>query len=270
MSKSTKILVVDDEPTIRETLAEMLNVEGREIVTAASGEEALALLQKETFDLMLLDLIMPGLDGLQVMEKVHKMAPNTIIIMLTAHGTLPSAIQAMRHGAHDYLLKPTSATKIMASVEEGLRRRQEALRKQGLMRKMEETLKELTAGELTLAEAEPEPERPLRFLQARDIVVDLQRQIVLARDEPANLTPTELRILTTLMQHPDEVIGARELVQEVQGYDCEEFEARAIIRVHVRRLRKKIEKNPEDPHYIINVRGVGYMFTSGNQPIKKS
>ncbi len=265
MSKPIKILVVDDEPTIRETLAEVLNTEDREVVTAASGEEALALFQKETFDLMLLDLIMPGMDGLQVMEKVHKLASNTIVIMLTAHGTLPSAIQAMRHGAHDYLLKPASAPKIMASVEEGLRRRQEALRKQELMRKMEEAIKELATGELTPpVVTEPEPERPVRFLQAREIVVDLQRQVVLARDEPVNLTPTELRVLTTLMQRPDEVVGARELVQEVQGYDCEEFEARAIIRVHIRRLRKKIEVNPEDPHYIVNVRGVGYMFTSGN------
>jgi DNA-binding response OmpR family regulator len=266
MTKSTKILVIDDEPTIRETLAEMLHTEDREVATAASGEEALVLLQNETFDLMLLDLIMPGLDGLQVMEKALKIAPNTIIIMLTAHGTLPSAIQAMRHGAHDYLLKPASAPKIMASVEEGLRRRQEALRKQELVRKMEEVLKELATGDLAIPEVEPEPEpeRPVRFLQARDIIVDLQRQIVLARNEPVNLTPTELRILTTLMQRSGEVLGARELVQEVQGYDCEEFEARAIIRVHVRRLRKKIEENPEDPHYIVNVRGVGYMFTSGN------
>lgn len=264
MAKSARILVVDDEPIIRETLAEVLNTEGREVMTAASGEEALALLQKETFDLMLLDLVMPGLGGLQVMEKARKIAPNTIIIMLTAHGTLSSAIQAMRHGAHDYLLKPASAPKIMASVEEGLRRRQEALRKQELVRQMERAIKELSTGELALQDTESEPERPTRFLRARDIVVDLQRQIILARDEPVNLTPTELRLLTTLMQRPDEVIGAHDLVQEVQGYECDELEARAIIRVHIRRLRKKIEEAPEDPRYIINVRGVGYMFASGN------
>lgn len=263
MAKSAKILVVDDEPIIRETLVEMLATEGQEVVAAASGEEALALLQKETFDLMLLDLIMPGLGGLQVMEKTRKIAPGTIIIMLTAHGTLSSAIQAMRHGAHDYLLKPASAPKIMASVEEGLRLRQEALRKQELVHQMEKAIKELASGELAPPGTESEPERPTRFLQARDIVVDLQRQVVLVRDEPVNLTPTELRLLTTLMQHPDEVIGARELVEEVQGYECDELEARAIIRVHIRRLRKKIEEIPEDPHYIINVRGVGYMFTSG-------
>ncbi len=264
MAKSTRILVVDDEPAIRETLAEMLITEDRDVVTAASGEEALALLQKETFDLMLLDLIMPGLGGLQVMEKVRRIAPSTIIIMLTAHGTLSSAIQAMRHGAHDYLLKPASVPKIMSSVEEGLRRRQEALRKQELVRQMEKAVRELSTGEFALPGTEPEPERPARFLRARDIVVDLQRQLVLVRDEPVNLTPTELRLLTTLIQRSDEVIGAHELVQEVQGYECDELEARAIIRVHIRRLRKKIEELPEEPRYIINVRGVGYMFASGN------
>ncbi len=264
MTKPSKILIVDDEPIIRETLAEMLATEGREVMTAASGEEALALLQQQSFDLMLLDLIMPGLGGLQVMERARKIAPGTIIIMLTAHGTLTSAIQAMRHGAHDYLLKPASAPKIMASVEEGLRLRQETLRKQELVHQMEKAIKELVSGEIAPPSTEPEPERPARFLQARDIVVDLQRQIVLVRDEPVNLTPTELRLLTTLMQRCDEVIGARELVEEVQGYECDEFEARAIIRVHIRRLRKKIEETPEDPHYIINVRGVGYMFSSGH------
>ena len=95
MMKSAKILVVDDEPAIRETLAEVLNAKGRKVVTAASGEEALALLQKETFDLMLLDLIMPGLGGLQVMEKARTIAAGTVIIMLTAYGTLSSAIQAI-------------------------------------------------------------------------------------------------------------------------------------------------------------------------------
>ena len=264
MTKSSKILVVDDEPTIRETLAEMLDTEDREVMTAASGEEALALIQKETFDLMLLDLVMPGLGGLQVMEKTRQLAPNTIIIMLTAHGTLSSAIQAMRQGAHDYLLKPASAPSIMASVEEGLRLRQEAVRKQQLVHQMERAIKELSTGEFLLTDTEPEPERPTRFLRASNIVVDLQRQIVLVRDVPVNLTPTELRLLTTLMQRRDEVISASKLVQEVQGYECDELEARAIIRVHIRRLRKKIEESPETPQYIINVRGVGYMFTNEN------
>jgi DNA-binding response OmpR family regulator len=259
-----RILIVDDEPSIRETLAEVLSSQGREILTASSGEEALALLQKETYDLVLLDLVMPGLSGLQVMEKAQKIAPSTIVIMLTAHGTLSSAIEAMRQGAHDYLLKPASAPKIMASVEEGLRRRRETLRKQQLMQQMERAIKELATGELAVAQVEPEPPSPSRFLRSSDIVVDLQRQIVLVRDEPVNLTPTELRLLTTLMQRPDEVMSAHKLVQEVQGYECDEREARAIIRVHVRRLRKKVEERPSDPRYIINVRGVGYMFSTEN------
>jgi len=265
MVKSAKILIVDDEPIIRETLAEMLSTQDRQILTAASGEEALALLQKETFDLVLLDLVMPGLGGLQVMDKAREIAPSTIIIMLTAHGTLASAIQAMRHGAHDYLLKPAKAPKIMASVEEGLRRRQETMRKQELVQQMEKAIKELSTGEYAPPGIEAtEPDRPLRFLRARDIVIDLQRQLILVRDEQVNLTPTELRLLTTLMQRTDEVIDTRELVREVQGYDCDRLESRAIIRVHIRRLRKKIEKDPANPSYIVNVRGVGYMFASAS------
>ena len=92
----------------------------------------------------------------------------------------------------------------------------------------------------------------------------MQRQLILVRDEQVNLTPTELRLLTTLMQRTDEVIDTRELVREVQGYDCDRLESRAIIRVHIRRLRKKIEKDPANPSYIVNVRGVGYMFASAS------
>ena len=261
---NVKILVVDDEPSARLSLGELLSLEGYEVAVAASGEESLDLLSEGLLHLAIVDLKMPGMDGLELVQALQESTPSTIIIMLTAHGTLSSAIQAMRHGAHDYLLKPASAPKIMASVEEGLRRRQEALRKQELVQQMEKAIKELSSGELAPPGSEPEPERPIRFLRARDIVVDLQRQLVLVRDEPVNLTPTELRLLTTLMQRPDEVYGARALVKEVQGYECDELEARAIIRVHIRRLRKKIEESPEDPHYIINVRGVGYMFSSGD------
>lgn len=262
MVNPPRILVVDDEEALRLSLGELLSDEGYEITTVGSGEEALEKLAEMPFDLLLVDLIMPGIDGLQVMKSAKRIAPETVVIMLTAHGSLQSAIQALRRGAHDYLLKPCEIDEILASVESGLAKRQHETRRRELMTRMEETLWELkSSGQAPSLASLPEAaSRPKRFLQARDIIVDLQKHIVTMQGNLLDLTPTELRLLACLMDQPDRVLSYRELVKEVQNYDCDEQEARAIIRVHVRRLRQKLEPNPANPQYIINVRGQGYMF----------
>jgi DNA-binding NtrC family response regulator len=111
-----KILVVDDESTARKSWADILRLESYQVATASSGEAAVAALQKETYDIMLLDLRMPGMDGLEVLKSASKIAPDTQIIVLTAHGSLESAIEALRQGAHDYLLKPASPEQVLSSV----------------------------------------------------------------------------------------------------------------------------------------------------------
>ncbi len=255
---------MDDEEALRLSLGELLSDEGYEVTTVGSGEQALEKLNEMSFDLILVDLIMPGIDGLQVMESAKRIAPEAAVIMLTAHGSLQSAIQALRRGAHDYLLKPCEIDEILASVESGLAKRRHESRRQELMARMEETLWELKSSEQSLLPTGQTEAvfRPQRFLQARDIIVDLQKHIVTVQGHLLELTPTELRLLACLMNQPDHVLSYRELVREVQNYDCDEQEARAIIRVHVRRLRQKLEPNPANPQYVINVRGQGYMFAS--------
>jgi DNA-binding response OmpR family regulator len=107
-----------------------------------------------------------------------------------------------------------------------------------------------------------------RFLQSGGIIVDLQKHIATSHGQLLNLTPTEFRLLACLMVKTDQVQSCQELVREVQNYDCDELEARDIIRVHIRRLRKKIEPDPANPQYILNVRGVGYMLASPPRPSK--
>lgn len=270
---TAKILVVDDEQAVRLSLAELLTMEGYQVTTAASGEEVLRYLKDTTFDLILLDLIMPGIGGLQVLETVRQVAPDTVIILLTAHGTLSSAITALRQGAHDYLLKPCAVDDILTSVSAGLDKRKRETRRKELIAMMEETVQELkgvhgvsTPPAVTVEEAEKEE----RFVQARGIIVDKQKHVATMNDLPLDLTPTELRLLACLISHADRVLSSRELVKEVQNYDCREEEARSIIRVHIRRLRRKIEPDPRQPQYIVNVRGVGYMFVSDsslNHPV---
>jgi two-component system phosphate regulon response regulator PhoB len=261
----TRIMIVDDENTLRETMADLLAVGGRDVITAASGEEALAYLEGDPFDLLIVDLIMPGIDGLQVIDVAQKVSPQAKIIMLTAYGTLDSAIQAMRRGATDYLLKPATAPEIEAAVGRALQMRYEEARREELIQRIGTAFDELRGkgnGPATLAHPQPTPPRQERFLQARGIIIDLQKHIVTMGGKALELTPTELRLLSTLIARADQVMSCRELVYHVQNYETDEREARSIIRVYIRRLRKKIEPDPASPSYILNVRGAGYMFST--------
>jgi DNA-binding response OmpR family regulator len=262
----TRILIVDDEDTLRMTLADLLASEEREIVTAASGEEALAYLEDGTFDLLVVDLIMPGIDGLQVIDVAQKLSPQARIIMLTAYGTLDSAIQAMRRGATDYLLKPASAPQIEAAVDRALQQRFEEARRQELIDRIGDAFDELRSKAAAAPRTQPAATRQERFLQSRGIIIDLQKHIVTMQNRALDLTPTELRLLSTLIAHADQVMSCSELVNQVQNYETDEREARSIIRVYIRRLRKKIEPDATSPGYILNVRGAGYMFSSSEVP----
>jgi DNA-binding response OmpR family regulator len=262
--QAARILVVDDEATARVSLAEILRLEGYHVATAASGEEALSLLDKsEPFDLMVLDIKMPGMSGLEVTELVQEKYPGVVVILLTAFGALETAIEAIRKGASDYLLKPASVPEILESVRSGLAKHQQAQRRQHLVGQLQQTLSELAAVEGAESVKEETASQPDRFIQVRDIVVDQQKHIVTQEGKPLDLTPTEFKILACLMETPDRVWSPQELVRQAQGYETDAWGARAIIRVHIRRLRKKMEAEPSDPKYILNVRGVGYVFSGG-------
>ncbi|RMF27181.1 MAG: DNA-binding response regulator [Chloroflexi bacterium] len=267
-SGQAHILVVDDEPAARLSLAELLSLEGYEVTPAAGGEEVVTLLTEkgQRFDLAVVDLKMPGMDGLQVVEALRQYSPDTVVIMLTAHGTLETAVQAMRQGAHDYLLKPANVNEILSSVAAGLEKYRRMQRRRELLSLMERTLSALATVERGHALKEEEAmeiaAEAERFLQSRDILVDRQKHLVTRQGKPIDLTPTEFDLLVTLMSRPDQVMTPQELVQAVQGYEADVWEARSIIRVHIRRLRQKLEPDPAHPSYIVTVRGAGYMFSS--------
>jgi DNA-binding response OmpR family regulator len=258
-------MVVDDEAAARISLAEVLRLEGYEIATAASGEEALGLLNKSgPYDLMVLDLKMSGMDGLAVTEAVQRQSPGTVVVLLTAFGTLGTAIQAIRKGAHDYLLKPCPIPEILESVHKGLEKRSQERQRQQLVSQLQRTLSELAAVEGAEAVEGTAPAQTERFIQIRDVVMDRQKHIVTQRRQLLELTPTEFKVLACLMETPDQVWSPQELVRRAQGYETDAWGARAIVRVHIRRLRKKMEADPSNPRYILNMRGVGYVFASSN------
>lgn len=265
VEQSAHIMVVDDEAVARISLAEVLKLEGYRVATAASGEEALSLLDKsEPFDMIVLDLKMPGMDGLEVTDVVRERSPSTVIILLTAFGTLETAMQAIKHGAHDYLLKPCPITDILESVRKGLTKRQQERQRQHLVSQLQHAITELVTVEGAETSQDVASPQPSHLVKVRDVVVDRQRHVVILRGRSLDLTPTEFKVLACLVETPDRVWSPQELVRHAQGYETDAWGARAIIRVHIRRLRKKMETDPSNPEYILNVRGVGYMFASGS------
>ncbi len=237
MSHKIRTLVVDDEAGVRFFLEEALSKAGYVVKTAASGEEALDQLRDDAYDLMILDLRLGGrVDGLKVLEAVRWRWPETIVIILTGHGSLESAMAAIREGVDGYLLKPVEPRQLRQAVNEALERR------------------------ARLA-AVPRQEEETRILQSGPFTIDLDKHVASQNGQPLDLTPREFMLLTHLIENAQRVVTPKELVRVVQGYEAESLhEARQIIKWYVHRLRHKVEPDPSKPRYLINVRGVGYRF----------
>jgi len=266
MKGPSRILVVDDDPAIRFFLSEELALAGYSVWTACSGEEALRLLQEVSPDLILLDLKMGGMDGLQVLEEVGKRPLPPVVVILTAHASLDSAIGALRRGATDYLVKPCTTEDLLASVARGLARREEEVRRQQMIQLISETARQL--GLPRQRDAVPTPQAgAARFLEARGLLLDRERLLVSRLGQPLVLTPTEFRLLSALMEHADRPLSLRELARLVHGTDEDEASARQALSTHLWRLRRKLGRAPDGADYITNVRGRGYVFLS--QPSRR-
>jgi DNA-binding response OmpR family regulator len=232
------ILIVDDEDTLRYFLRRTLQDEGYRVSEAADGQIALDLLENETFDLALVDLRMAGVDGLEVMRQFRQRSPETQIIIVTAYASVPSAVEALRHGAHDYLTKPVSTEELLVSVADGLARRG--------------------------APAPPQTGLTKTQLAYGDLTLDYNMHQVTRQDQVLDLTPTEFDLLACLMASPNVALDSVTVLKQIRGYDASEGEARAIVRVHVHRLRQKLEPDPAAPRYIVTIAGGRYVFTPPN------
>jgi DNA-binding response OmpR family regulator len=232
-----RTLVVDDEERIRFFLTETLERVGHVVTTASNGEEALESLKDTAFDLALLDLKLGGpIDGQRVLEAIRWRWPSTVVIMLTAHGTLETAVDAIQEGVDGYLLKPVRPADVRQAVDEALYRREKLL------------------------DAE-QSEREAHLLQRGPFSVDLERHEASFEGEVLDLSPRDFALLVHLMQNAPQVIGPKELVCVVRQYEPDHMhEAREIIKWYIHRLRRKVEPDPSNPRYILNVRGVGYRF----------
>ncbi len=264
MQQNIRILIVDDETAERITLGEVLRLEGYHITLAASGEEALATVRQETpFDLAILDLRLPGIDGLQVLDGIHQVSPDTIVILITGYGTLETAIQALRKGAYDFLLKPCPVEEVLSAVRRAASELKVGQHRRDLVSQLQETLQELLSTEQSNdIELLAPKKQSSETITVGDIVIERAKHMVKYKGNPVDLTPTEFRLLDCLISRADEVCTPQELVRCAQGYETDAWGARSIVRVHIRRLRRKIEPEPENPKYILNIRGIGYLFSS--------
>jgi DNA-binding response OmpR family regulator len=268
MLQGARILIVDDERTTRLSLSEIFTLRGATTSTAADGAEAIVQIKQTVFDLIILDVKMPGVSGLQVLDYVQEHAPGTVCILLTAHATIDSAIRALRQGAFDYVLKPAQPKAIIEVVERGLAKRQEFLRRKSLVDLMEQTVEAFKANAPAPQTPSVAPSTPASSpqLSTGNLMADLHRREAKLDDRLLDLTPTEFDTLVYFIRNAERVVSCRDLVKAVHGYDTTENAARPIMRVHIHRLRQKIEVNAANPERLLTIRSAGYMLTSRPRP----
>jgi len=223
-----KILVVDDEETMVRSLSTLLAEEGYEVAVAMDGAQALETARAEHPDLILLDVMLPGIDGMEVCRQIRTWS-TVPIIMLTAKTGEVDTVVGLEVGADDYVTKPFSPRELVARIKANLRRAQ-------------------------MQAQQAQEER----LSAGDVVMDVGTRRVAVRDRAVTLSPKEFDLLKVLLSHPGRVLGRDFLLNQVWGQDF--FGDTRTLDVHVRWLREKIEQDPSKPEYIQTVHGVGYRF----------
>ncbi len=226
---ATKVLAVDDEKIIIKGLKFSLERDGFEVICAYDADEALALAESENPDIILLDVMLPGLSGYEVCERIREYS-DVPIIMLSAKGEDMDKIMGLEYGADDYITKPYNILEVKARIKAVLRRRT-------ANSKEEEASNEIVYGLLRLN------------LDSRTLYID-------GRD--ADLTVIEFNLLEAMAKHPNKVFSRQDLLKIVRG-EVDKADARSID-VHIRRLREKIEENPSSPKYVHTKWGVGYYF----------
>jgi DNA-binding response OmpR family regulator len=257
MMTKAHLLVVDDEATIRNFLVRVLEREGYIVTSAGDGLEALEILSQAQIDLMLSDIRMDQLDGVDLLKQARSAYPDLAVLLLTGHATVDSAVAALRHGALNYLLKPVKNEEIVEAVHLALEERAHQQRRKQLEQLATQFSTVISGGAVAVADVDEAANRPT-YLICGGIELDLAGYTALKDGERLNLTPTEFRLLAKFVQTPGVVFDYVELVRDACGYTCARHEAQEIINTHIRNLRHKLGIEPDQPLYIESVRSMGY------------
>lgn len=222
----SKILVVEDDEAMAVALHDGFTYEGHEVTRASDGEEGLRKAREDSPEIMILDVMLPKMTGLEVCKRLRGEGSKLPIIMLTARGQEIDKVLGLKLGADDYVTKPFSFMELMARVEAVLRRSQ------------------------------PERSKDTSLHKIGDVAIDLARHEACKAGEPLTLTPREFRLLAFFLEHLGEVVTREQLLDAVWGYDTIPFTR--TVDTHIAKLRKKIEDDPSDPDHLITVHRLGY------------
>jgi two-component system alkaline phosphatase synthesis response regulator PhoP len=226
-SRPHRVLLVEDEPGLVLTLTDRLAREGYGVETSVDGESGLERAAAEGFDLLLLDVMLPRMNGFDVLRELRRRGVDTPVIMLTARGQVVDKVVGLKLGADDYVTKPFDMAELLARVEAKLRRA-------------------------------PAPARPVDGYQFGDIRIDFRKAEVMKEGRPLELSAREFQLLRYFIEHRGATLTREELLNEVWGYNS--MPSTRTVDVHVAWLRQKIEPTPRHPQYVLTIHGLGYKF----------
>jgi len=227
-----RVLVIEDDKDIARLLELHLRDEGYAVTVVPDGKSGLQQALEKPYDIIILDLILPGMDGLEVCRRIRTGPNYTPVLMLTARSTDVDRILGLEMGADDYLTKPFNVRELLARVK-ALLRRVEALRGK-------------------------DPLAPKTMIRAGSLTIDPEKHKVTVEGEPVHLTAREFELLLEFARHPGRAYTRGQLLDKVWGYSYQGYEH--TVNSHINRLREKIERNPASPRYILTIRGIGYQF----------
>lgn len=255
-----RLLLVEEAPATRMLLDTRLRAAGYTVITTGSAEQALALLGTERFALLISEIHLPGLNGIELMTRARKLDPDLELIVLTGGATVESAVAALNLGARAYLRKPVVAGELEQQVATALQRRHERLSHHATLRQLGSALLRIAEPHSdTYHTAAPQPDA----VQVGQLRIDARRRRAAIGERVVPLSSGEFDLLLYLARREGEVLPAEQLARDVLGYSCSSDEARELIKARVHRLRHKIEPNPRTPTLLVSVRGAGYMLTGG-------
>ena len=235
--KTQKLLLIEDEPGLVMTLTDLLGGEGYSVKAVQDGHEGLVLACTAEFDVIVLDVMLPGMNGFDLCRDLRKRGVRTPILILTARGELSDKVKGLKLGADDYLPKPFAMPELLARLQALLRR------------------------------AVPEAGRSTKTYEFGSVVVDLRSTTVRREGKAVEMSAREFEFLCYLIEHRGETVSRRQLLKEVWGYDFAMLTR--TVDVHFGLLRQKLEPDPKHPRYFVTVRGLGYKFV-GDEPVAHS
>ena len=254
-----RILIVDDEPGVRLVLEHTLQSEGYELETAVDGEDALQKIAATTYDLLLLDLHLGNIDGLQVLEAARHKDETVVVIILTGYASMDSSVEALRLGAFDYLFKPAMPDVIRQRVQAGLEERTQELEREQILGQIDALRHALNVVDTKRA-AISHKNTDDRFIKKEKLIIDRHHRTATLDTHLLELTTAEYGILLKLAESSPIPVSAQQLLSGALGYDSHTAEAREKAKWYIHHLRRKVEPDPKQPKFIKTVRNKGYFW----------